>query len=115
MEKDAKASYVVGVEHPAQTIKAGSNHQRQQSEPASSSVSMEESTLVNVAGSNPMRQQSKLQLQLTKEELTTSSFTDRKIENRKDANSVQDVPSESSSSGHLREPMFVGSATPQPR
>ena len=53
VEKDNKADYVVGVEHPSHTIKAGNNHQRQQSELASSAASMDESTLVNIAGVEP--------------------------------------------------------------
>ena len=51
VEKDNKADYVVSVQHPTQTIKAGSN-QRHESKLASSAVSMEEQTLVNIAGSN---------------------------------------------------------------
>ena len=49
-EKDNKTDYVVGVEHSSQTKTAGSNHQRQQSEPPSSAASMEESTLEHFAG-----------------------------------------------------------------
>ena len=75
VEKDNKADHVVGVEHPSQTMQARSNHQPQQNEPASSAASMEEPTLLNTAGSTPMRQQSKRQVQLTKEECTTSDPT----------------------------------------
>ena len=49
-KEDNKADCVVGVEHPFQMMKAGSNNQRQQSKPASSAASKEEPTCKYCSG-----------------------------------------------------------------
>ena len=61
LKSDNMADFVDGIEHPSQTIKAGGNRQRQQSD----LVSCCEHGSVNpskIAGGNSARQQSKLQL-----------------------------------------------------
>ena len=53
VEKDTQTDWVVGVEHPSQTMQVGGNHQRLKGEPASSAASMEESTFCNCCSEQP--------------------------------------------------------------
>ena len=48
---------------------------------------------------------------LMSDKKTVTCFTERELEVREDAKSAHDVPSESSSEGHIYEPLHVGSAT----